>query len=71
MKTNYQIEIVLKIEPYSSEDRLSKDNAALVMIDHQTGLLSACTDIPVERLRHNIIGLAQIGKLFELPIVLT
>ncbi|MGF1520895.1 MAG: isochorismatase family protein [Leptolyngbyaceae cyanobacterium] len=57
--------------PYSSSDRLSKDNAALVMIDHQTGLLSACTDIPVERLRHNIIGLAKIGKLFDLPVVLT
>ena len=65
------MEDALNIKPYSSEDRLSKDNAALVMIDHQTGLLSACTDIPVERLRHNIIGLAQIGKLFELPIVLT
>lgn len=57
--------------PYSSEDRLSTDNAALILIDHQTGLLSACKDIPVERLRHNIIGLAKVGKLFELPVVLT
>ena len=64
-------EKTLNIKPYRSEDRLSKDNAALVMIDHQTGLLSACTDIPVERLRHNIIGLAKIAKLFELPTVLT
>lgn len=61
----------IQLMTYASEDRLSKDNAALVMIDHQTGLLSACKDIPVERLRHNIIGLAQVGKLFDLPVVLT
>ncbi len=58
-------------QPYSSEDRLSVDNSALVMIDHQTGLLSACFDIPVEKLQKNILGLAQIGKMFKLPVVLT
>ena len=57
--------------PYTPDERLSADNAALVLIDHQTGLLSACKDIPVERLRHNILGLAKIGKLFGLPVVLT
>ena len=56
---------------YRSEDRLSKDNAALIMIDHQTGLLSACRDIPTPTLTHNIIALAKLGKIFNLPVVLT
>lgn len=59
------------IKAYRSEDRLSPDNAALVMIDHQTGLLAACTDIPVDKLTHNIVALAEIGKIFNLPVVLT
>lgn len=57
--------------PYRDEDRLTPQNAALVMIDHQTGLLSACRDIPAEQLRANILALARIGKIFNLPVVLT
>ena len=56
---------------YTPAERLSADNAAHVLIDHQAGLLSARTDIPAQRLRHNILGLAKIGTLFGLPIVLT
>lgn len=56
---------------YRDDDRLTPENAALVMIDHQTGLLSACRDIPTEQLFSNIIALAKIGKAFGLPVVLT
>ena len=56
---------------YSADDRLGVDNAVLVMIDHQTGLLSSCRDIAPETLTNNIAALAQVGKLFGLPTVLT
>lgn len=56
---------------YQDSDRLTKDNATLVLIDHQTGLLSACRDIPTEQLYSNILALAKIGKIFNLPVVLT
>ena len=56
---------------YPASERLSKDNAALIMIDHQTGLLSACRDFSPERLQANILGLASLGKMFGLPVVLT
>lgn len=56
---------------YRDEDRLTPENAALVMIDHQTGLLSACRDIPTEKLYSNVLALAKIGKAFDLPVVLT
>lgn len=56
---------------YKDSERLTPENAALVMIDHQTGLLSACRDIPTEQLHNNIVALAKIGKAFALPVVLT
>ncbi|MGF1475569.1 MAG: isochorismatase family protein [Geminicoccaceae bacterium] len=56
---------------YPASARLSRDNAALVMIDHQTGLLSSCRDLPPETLTNNIVALAQVGRFFELPVVLT
>lgn len=61
----------IAMRTYGAEDRLSADNAALVMIDHQTGLLSSCRDIPPETLTNNIVALAQIGRIFRLPVVLT
>lgn len=59
------------MKAYGPDERLTPENSALVLIDHQTGLLSSCTDIPADRLQHNILGLAKIGKAFGLPIVLT
>lgn len=56
---------------YHDSDRLTPDNSVLVMIDHQTGLLSACRDIPSEQLQRNILALAKIGKAFGLPTILT
>lgn len=56
---------------YPAAERLSRENAALVMIDHQTGLLSSCRDIPPETLTNNIVALAQVGRFFGLPVVLT
>jgi hypothetical protein len=38
--------MLLGTKIYKDSDRLTVDNAVLVMIDHQTGLLSACTIIP-------------------------
>lgn len=59
------------MKPYAATDRLSRDNAALMMIDHQTGLLSGCRDMSPETLTNNIAALAQVGKFFHLPVVLT
>lgn len=59
------------IRPYRQEDRLTKDNSVLVLIDPPDGLLSACRDLPTEQLRANIVALAKIGKVFGLPVVLT
>jgi nicotinamidase-related amidase len=53
------------------DNRLSKENAALLMIDHQTGLMQIARDYQYDEFKNNVLALAAIGKLYNLPVVLT
>lgn len=48
---------------------LTQDNAALVLIDHQVGLITGIRDYSVAELKHNVVGLARAAKALGLPIV--
>ena len=50
---------------------LTAKNAALILVDHQVGLMTGVRDISTGELKHNVIGLAKAAKLHNLPIVLT
>ena len=50
---------------------LTADNAALLMIDHQTGTMLGVQDIRLDQFRSNVLALAAIGKVHNLPTVLT
>ena len=50
---------------------LSADAAALLLIDHQVGLLSLVGDYTPEEFRNNVLALAGCGKTFKLPTILT
>jgi nicotinamidase-related amidase len=52
-------------------ERLTRDNAALVLVDHQVGLYSGVRDIPVGELKHNVVALAKAAQLLGLPLVVT
>lgn len=51
--------------------RLDKNNAAVLLVDHQTGLLSLVRDIDPDRFKNNVLALADLAKYFELPTILT
>jgi nicotinamidase-related amidase len=51
--------------------RLSADNAAVLLVDHQTGLLSLVQDYGPDEFKNNVLALADIAKLFNLPTILT
>ncbi|MCZ0925983.1 hydrolase [Halomonas janggokensis] len=51
--------------------RLDKDNAAVLLVDHQTGLLSLVRDIDPDRFKNNVLALADLAKYFGLPTILT
>jgi len=51
--------------------RLDKDNAAVLLVDHQAGLLSLVRDIDPDKFRNNVLALADLAKYFGLPTILT
>ncbi|UUD63727.1 hydrolase [Pseudomonas seleniipraecipitans] len=52
-------------------NRLDKDNAAVLLVDHQAGLLSLVRDIEPDTFKNNVLALADLAKFFNLPTILT
>lgn len=52
-------------------DWLTPNNAALVLVDHQTGLSNGVADMSQTEFQNNVIALAKIGKIYNLPVVIT
>ncbi|AGW94537.1 MULTISPECIES: isochorismate family cysteine hydrolase YcaC [Cupriavidus] len=55
-------------KPYK---RLDKSQAAVLMVDHQAGLLSLVRDIEPDKFKNNVLALADLAKYFKLPTILT
>lgn len=51
--------------------RLDKKSAAVLLVDHQTGLLSLVRDIEPDIFKNNVLALADLAKYFSLPTILT
>lgn len=52
-------------------ESITRDNAAVVLVDHQVGLLSGVRDIPVGELKHNVVALARAATVLGIPLVVT
>src|SRR5260370_32300326 len=53
------------------QERLTPENAALLLIDHQVGLFTGVRDIPVAELKHNVVALAKAARVLGLPAIVT
>ncbi|OOF53008.1 isochorismate family cysteine hydrolase YcaC [Rodentibacter trehalosifermentans] len=51
--------------------RLDKNNAAMLLVDHQTGLFSLVRDIDPDKFKNNVLATADLAKYFNLPTILT
>lgn len=51
--------------------RLDKNNAAVLLVDHQTGLINLVQDYTPCEFKNNVLALVNIAKYFNLPTVLT
>ncbi|ELY80190.1 MULTISPECIES: hydrolase [Natrinema] len=49
----------------------SEDDAALLLIDHQTGLIQGVENQDTITVRNNVLALARVGQIYDLPVVLT
>src|SRR5712691_8092302 len=56
------------IHPY---EPLTSENTALVLVDHQVGLMTGVRDYSTGELKHNVVALAKAAKALQLPIVVT
>ncbi len=51
--------------------KLDKNHAAVLLDDHQAGLLSLVRDIEPDKFRNNVLALADLASYFKLPTILT
>jgi len=51
--------------------RLNKDDAIVLLVDHQTGLISLVQDFSPNEFKNNVLALADLAKFFDLPTILT
>ena len=51
--------------------RLDKNDAAMLLVDHQTGLLSLVRNIDPDKFKNNVLATADLAKYFNLPTILT
>ncbi|MCP4637247.1 MAG: hydrolase [Methyloversatilis sp.] len=51
--------------------KLNKDDAVMLLVDHQAGLLSLVRDIDPDKFRNNVLATADLAKYFKLPTILT
>jgi nicotinamidase-related amidase len=77
-KENHMNEVITRDETQLSESsrshtrgRLTPENATLLLIDHQSGLVSGVRDLEPDEVRHNVVAFARVARVFRLPVVLT
>ena len=58
-------------DPARGYQPLTSENAALVLVDHQVGLMTGVRDYSTGELKHNVVALAKAAKALRLPIVVT
>ncbi|AKT41504.1 isochorismate family cysteine hydrolase YcaC [Chondromyces crocatus] len=51
--------------------RLRKEDAAVLLVDHQAGLMSLVRDFHPDEFKNNVLALADLSKYFGLPTILT
>lgn len=52
-------------------NRLAKDNAACLLVDHQAGLISLVQDFSPGEFKNKVLAVAACAKYFKLPTILT
>jgi nicotinamidase-related amidase len=52
-------------------NRLDKNNAAVLLVDHQSGLTNLVQDFSPDDFKNNVLALADCARYFKLPTILT
>ena len=52
-------------------NRFTSENTAILLVDHQTGLLLGVQDLDQDMVRRNAAALARTARIFDMPVILT
>lgn len=52
-------------------ESITRENAAVVLVDHQVGLLTGVRDVPLGELKHNVVAMARAATVLGIPLVVT
>jgi nicotinamidase-related amidase len=50
---------------------LTPESAVLLLVDHQSGLVSGIRDLAPDEVRHNVVAFARAARVLRVPVVLT
>lgn len=53
------------------DNRFTPENSAILLVDHQTGLLLGVHDLDQDMVRRNAAALARTARIFDMPVILT
>jgi nicotinamidase-related amidase len=54
-----------------ARERLTPQNSAVLLVDHQSGLDSGVRDLEPDEVSHNVVAFARVARLPRAPAVLT
>ena len=57
--------------PANISKRLTRDNAVLLLVDHQIGLYTGVRDTDVLHLKHHVVGLTRAMLALKVPVIVT
>src|SRR6478672_2814545 len=57
--------------PTRPYEPLTSENAVLILVDHQIGLMTGVRDYSTGELKHNVVALAKAARALKLPIIAT
>ncbi|PGH11053.1 hypothetical protein AJ79_05095 [Helicocarpus griseus UAMH5409] len=69
--TSYVITALSCVAYVSAWNRLDKNNTVLLIVDHQVGLSQIVQDWSPNEFKNGVLAHAALGKLFNLPTILT
>jgi hypothetical protein len=52
-------------------ERTTRNNAVLLLVDHQVGLYTGIRDIDLVQVKHNVVGLTGAMLALKVPVVVT
>jgi nicotinamidase-related amidase len=60
-----------KVKTHKNSLMIDPDDAAMLLIDHQSGLFQTVKDLQLPELRANVVTLAKVATLAKMPVITT